>query len=151
MCGRAACTLAPETLQVLVKAKHLDERLKQHYRPRYNLCPTHCCPVLVKYPDTQERSTQTQTQQIKAEEAQGEEAKKKWETALCGMRWGLLGVFGGPINARAETVLEKKNVVKLATQRRCVMLVMAVTGAARRTSRASPSRRAHRRRTSSRS
>eukprot|EP01006_Ploeotia_vitrea_P030625 TRINITY_DN62998_c0_g1_i1.p1 TRINITY_DN62998_c0_g1~~TRINITY_DN62998_c0_g1_i1.p1 ORF type:complete len:376 (-),score=50.60 TRINITY_DN62998_c0_g1_i1:54-1181(-) len=109
-CGRAACTLAPQTFikkASKTQPKKVDEwRGEDQYTPSFNIAPGSPLPVLYfEYNEEGEHYPVLHT-----------------------MRWGLIPSFG-PIqgtnlsNARSETLRDKPFFNKLLSGRRCVVLV----------------------------
>ena len=91
MCGRAACTLAPQKLLEITNAIKWVESSEPNksYQPGYNIAPTSILPVIVLNRDS--------------------------KFVIKEMRWGIIPSFSctgaseyNSINARSETVFTKK-------------------------------------------
>eukprot|EP00029_Vermamoeba_vermiformis_P000890 TRINITY_DN11065_c0_g1_i1.p1 TRINITY_DN11065_c0_g1~~TRINITY_DN11065_c0_g1_i1.p1 ORF type:complete len:344 (-),score=79.19 TRINITY_DN11065_c0_g1_i1:184-1215(-) len=102
MCGRSACTLAPNEVAVIFSVMNWKD--KEKYQPSYNMGPGRYLPVLRE--------------------------NSKGEKEIVSMKWGLVPSFSKSekgtghlmINARSESVAEKPMFSRLAKNRRCVVI-----------------------------
>lgn len=102
MCGRSACTLAPNEVAVIFSVMNWKD--KEKYQPSYNMGPGRYLPVLRE--------------------------NSKGEKEIVSMKWGLVPSFSKSekgtghlmINARSESVAEKPMFSRLAKNRRCVIV-----------------------------
>ena len=101
MCGRVACTLAPERLRVLTESQEWIDP-KKSYLPSFNAPPTSSLPVLVP-----------QNGRV-----------------LQVMHWGLIPSFSessdmnySSFNARVETLSQKPMYRRLINRNRCVAVI----------------------------
>jgi putative SOS response-associated peptidase YedK len=96
MCGRAALSLAPDTIQKLLRVlqQWKDQGL---YRPSFNIGPGATTPVLTR--------------------------NKSGERELQCMVWGIRLNSTTVINARSETLTEKATFKKLVNNNRCIVVV----------------------------
>eukprot|EP01127_Copromyxa_protea_P022728 TRINITY_DN830_c0_g1_i1.p1 TRINITY_DN830_c0_g1~~TRINITY_DN830_c0_g1_i1.p1 ORF type:complete len:306 (-),score=46.65 TRINITY_DN830_c0_g1_i1:28-945(-) len=101
MCGRAANSLAPETIMGLVGVNEAQWVDKDKYQPSYNVTPGKFQPVLVVSSDGHQLVT---------------------------MKWGLVpswsdGSSEKPVNARCETLTSKPMFKKPVKSGRCIVFV----------------------------
>ena len=100
MCGRTACTLAPQRILQQTKAQNWVENPNQNYQPSYNAPPSAWLPVILS-------------------------ANK--QRVLHVMKWGLIPAFATEptssfhtSNARCESVLTKTIYKRIIHNKRCV-------------------------------
>ncbi len=119
MCGRLTLKTAPDQwAQLLLPA--LDfERLSHAWQPRYNIAPTQNIVVIANRADSDTGA--------EIENAAGEACHHGLHYAL--FRWGLvpswstdLSIGNRMINARYETLREKKSFIGPLRQRRCLIV-----------------------------
>jgi putative SOS response-associated peptidase YedK len=102
MCGRSACTLAPNEVAVIFSVMNWKD--KEKYQPSYNLGPGRYLPVLRE--------------------------NSKGEKEIVSMKWGLVPSYSKSekatghlmINARSESIADKPMFSRLAKNRRCVIV-----------------------------
>eukprot|EP00850_Spirogloea_muscicola_P011699 SM000073S21475 [mRNA] locus=s73:510672:513577:+ [translate_table: standard] len=127
MCGRARCTLDPESIARATGVPPTRWVDTERFHPSYNVSPGRYMPVLrrSRAPD-------------KADEApgkgdvQGEDGSGGGETQIHVMKWGLIPSFTKKdekpdhfrmFNARSESLHLKSSFKRLLTRSRCVALV----------------------------
>ncbi len=99
MCGRKTLT---SDIKNIIQELFVEEWKIENYRPSYNIAPSHFSPVLIE--------------------------KNNLKKVIM-MRWGLIHKWSknhlkssNMINARLETILEKKTYMELVTTNRCIVI-----------------------------
>lgn len=114
MCGRARCTLDPDSIARVARAPPDRWTDRERYRPSYNVTPGHYTPIVRP-----------------ARERDGDGGGGK-ERAVHVMKWGLVPSFTKKdekpdhfrmFNARSESVREKSAFRRLIPHSRCIALV----------------------------
>ncbi|SPQ97873.1 unnamed protein product (mitochondrion) [Plasmodiophora brassicae] len=96
MCGRAALGMSDEELAAATKTSGLETSKDRPYMPSYNISPGSHTPVLVRRDN---------------------------ETVLRCMKWGITGQGDRfVINARSETIVDKRMFKSLVNNHRCIFL-----------------------------
>ncbi|ETO32760.1 hypothetical protein RFI_04356 [Reticulomyxa filosa] len=121
MCGRFACSLNSQALQLLTNTSQFVDCSK--YVPSYNMCPGNYVPVLLQ----QRALSNSKDKTVEMEE---EKQERRSIRMLQAMKWGLVPSFSNDnkpfhqaINARVETIETKGLYRSLVNRRRCVVIM----------------------------